>query len=409
VQPKLGYIVSRFPHLPETFILREMGELDRLGWSISLYPLISQRQAVMHREALEWMRRAKKAAFYSPAVWVSNIKTLLRSPRCYLKTWVSMVRFNLPSIKMLVRALILFPKAVWMANKMEKEGIGHIHAHYATHPALAAWVIHQLTCISYSVTIHAHDIFVDRAMLTEKIQDAAFIVAISDFNREFIARELGEWVRPKIHVIHCGISPELYRPQKRSRVQADSAVFKLITIGSLQPYKGQEVLIHACKRLVESGVPLRCDIIGEGVLRAKLEGIINDCGLKSRITMLGALTQEEIAGRLPEADCYVQPSIITASGKMEGIPLALMEAMACGVPVVASNLSGIPELVRPGETGFLVPPGDDNALADQLARIYANPDAVKQIARDGQEIVQREFNLSSQVNLLASLFESTIQ
>ncbi len=406
MRPKLGYIVSRFPHLPETFILREMVELNRLGWSISLYPLISQQQKVIHRDALEWMGRAKKAAFYAPTVWVANAKILFRSPGRYLKTWTRMVQFNLPSAKLLARALILFPKAVWMADQMEKEGIGHIHAHYATHPALAAWIIHQLTGISYSVTIHAHDIFVHRAMLAQKMADAVFIVAISDFNRQYIARELGEWVRPKTHVIHCGITPDLYHPQKESGLWGENAIFKLITIGSLQPYKGQEILIHACKRLNERGIPLRCDIIGEGILREKLERIIKDCDLEGKVILIGAMTQEEIARRLPDANCYVQPSVITPTGKMEGIPLALMEAMACGIPVVASNLSGIPELVRPGETGFLVPPGDENALADQLAKIYADPAAVKHIAQAGCETVQVRFNLSSQVYLLASLFES---
>lgn len=406
MRPKLGYIVSRFPHLPETFILREIIELEKMGWSISLYPLISQHQAVMHRDASKWVRRSKKAALFAPTVWIANVKTLLHSPGRYLKTWARMVRSNLSSLNLLVRALVLFPKSVWMAEQMEKEGIGHIHAHYATHPALAAWIIHQLTGIGYSVTIHAHDIFVRRAMLAKKIQDATFIVAISDFNRDFILRELGQWVRPKIHVIHCGISPEQYLPRKANGSCAVQGTFKLVTIGSLQPYKGQEVLIHACKRLVERGIPVHCEIIGEGALREKLDGTIKDCGLTGKVTLIGAMTQEDIAKRLPEADCYVQPSIITPNGKMEGIPLALMEAMASGVPVVASNLSGIPELVSQGKTGFLVPPEDDAALADQLERIYTGVEAVQQITRDGRETVQNQYNLTIQVHLLASLFES---
>ena len=406
MRPKLGYIVSRFPHLPETFILREMVELERQGWSISLYPLISQEQTVIHRDALEWVRREKKAGFFEPQVWRANAKALLRSPGLYLKTWAQMVRYNLASFNLLVRALVLFPKAVWMGDQMQREGIRHIHAHYATHPALAAWIIHQFTGISYSVTVHAHDIFVRKAMLAEKMRDAEFIVAISEFNRDYLAREIGEWVRPKIHVIHCGISPELYSSSRENGAWVQPGVFKVLTIGSLQPYKGQEVLVHACKCLAERGVPLQCDIIGEGVLHEKLDNAIRACGLQGKVTLVGALPQEDIAKRLPAADCYVQPSVIMPNGKMEGIPLALMEAMACGLPVVASNLSGIPELVRPGETGFLVPPGDDTALADQLEKIYAGYDAVRGIAREGRESVQRGFNLSTQVLLLASLFES---
>lgn len=406
MRPKLAYIVSRFPHLPETFILREMVELENQNWSISLYPLISQRQPVMHQDAAKWEQKAKKATFFVPEVWTANFKFLFNSPSCYLKTWGEMVWFNLPSANLLVRALILFPKAVWMADQMKQEGIEHIHAHYATHPALAAWIINKLTGISYSFTVHAHDIFVRKAMLAEKVRDAIFVVAISNYNREFLSRLVGEWTRPKMYVIHCGITPELYQPRKVSGQLEESDIFRLVTIGSLQPYKGQEVLIRACKRLVERGVPVICEIIGEGTLHNKLSETIRNCGLEGRVNLAGAMSQEKIAARLPEADCYVQPSVITLNGKMEGIPLALMEAMACEIPVVASDISGIPELVIPGKTGFLVPPGDDAALADKLTEIYNRSADVQKFVQAGYEIVRQEFNLSTQVRKLAALFES---
>lgn len=402
MQPKLGYIVSRFPHLPETFILREVVALDRLGWSISLFPLILQKQAVIHPDAETWMNKVDYVPFFAPAVFAENIKALWHTPGRYLKTWLKMIRGNLANARMLARAMILFPKAVWMSGEMKREGIEHIHAHYATHPALTAWIIHQFTGIPYSITVHAHDIFVQQDMLAQKLQEAEFIVAISEFNREFIAHAVGEWVRGKTYVIHCGISPDLYPAQKKHV----PGIFKLISIGSLQPYKGQEVLVRACKRLVDAGIPVQCDVIGEGALRKQLEALILAYGLGGKVNLIGALPQEEIARRLPEADCYVQPSIITSSGKMEGIPVALMEAMACGLPVAASSLSGIPELVRDGETGFLVPPNDDAALADCLARIYEDLEAAQPIAAAGRNLVRDQFSLSSQVPLLANLFES---
>ncbi len=403
---KLGYIVSRFPHLPETFILREMVELERLEWSISLYPLITQDQPVVHQDALSWNQNAKKAAFSSPSVWIANLNTLFRSPGAYLRTWFRMVYFNIKSFPFFFRALIIFPKAVWMACQMQAEGIEHIHAHYATHPALAAWIIHQLTGIQYSITVHAHDIFVNRTMLAQKMQDASLIVAISEFNREFISREVGDWVRAKTKVVHCGITPEWYQPRKQPVHRDDQSSFRLVTIGSLQPYKGQEVLIRACKRLMNQGILLQCDIIGEGILKESLHKVIRGCGLEEHVTLVGALTQEEIAQRLPEYDCYVQPSIITPSGKMEGIPLALMEAMACNLPVVASDISGIPELVQPGITGYLVPAGDDLALADQLVEIFADCESTRYIAQRGRAKVQQEFNITTQAAILGDSFKS---
>jgi colanic acid/amylovoran biosynthesis glycosyltransferase len=399
---RLAYVVSRFPHLPETFILREMVELERLGWSISLYPLISQRQTVIHQDAKDWERRARKISFFAPPIGAANIKSFAKDPGLYLRTWFMVLRNNLSEPSMLMRALILYPKAIWMAEQMQKEGVGHIHAHYATHPALAAWIIHQFTGIKYSVTVHAHDIFVHKAMLATKLRDASFVVAISEFNREFIAREVGEWVRPKTHVIHCGVNPDLYHPG----VKAAQKVFKLVSIGSLQLYKGQEILIRACKLLNERGIPYQCDIIGGGDLHKKLQDIITELGLENRVNLLGAKTQEEISELLPQADCYIQPSIITSSGKMEGIPLALMEAMACSLPVVASDLSGIPELVKPGITGYLVPPGNISALADQIAYIFNNPNQAVETAQNGQTFVAQSFNLFTQARKLASFFET---
>ena len=406
MKPRLGYIVSRFPHLPETFILREMVELERLGWSISLYPLISQKQPVIHPDALVWDCKAQKAGFFSPRVWIANIQMLFHSPGRYIQTWFRMARLNIKSPSFFVRALILFPKAVWIASQMQAEGIEHIHAHYASHPALAAWIIHQLTGIRYSVTIHAHDIFVNRTMLEQKMRDAALIVAISEFNREYLSREVGGWVRSKTKVVHCGISPDWYHPQMQSARLIDQSAFRLVTIGSLQPYKGQEVLIRSCKRLVDLGIPVHCDIIGEGELKEPLQRIIQSYGLEERVILKGALTQEEIAQKLPEYDCYVQPSIITPSGKMEGIPLAIMEAMACNLPVVASDISGIPELVQPGITGYLVPSGDDLALANQLAGIFADRETARCIAQRGLEKVQQDFNISTQAAALGNLFEA---
>ncbi|MGH2522290.1 MAG: glycosyltransferase [Anaerolineales bacterium] len=123
---------------------------------------------------------------------------------------------NRTSPNFLLRAMALLPKAVYATRLMQREGIRHIHAHYATHPAFVAWVIHRLTGIRYSITVHAHDIFVHTAMLATKLREAAFVVAISEYNREYLARVVGEWVRDKIHLVHCGITPDAYRPRPAS-------------------------------------------------------------------------------------------------------------------------------------------------------------------------------------------------
>src|SRR5512133_4156720 len=142
---KIAYIVSRFPHLPETFILREMIYLERLGWQVELYPLILQRQELIHEEARPWLERAHAVPWISLPLLQSNARHLITRPRRYVSLLWRVIRENFHSPKFLARALLLFPRATWMADHFKREGIDHIHAHYATHPALVAWLINQLT------------------------------------------------------------------------------------------------------------------------------------------------------------------------------------------------------------------------------------------------------------------------
>jgi glycosyltransferase involved in cell wall biosynthesis len=395
----IAYMMSRFPHLPETFILREMIWVEKSGWPISLYPLICQEQPVLHKEAEAWLQRAKCYPYLSAEIFRMNMKMFVRNPLKFLSTWGQVVLGNIASPKFLLRALVLFPKIVTIATKMEQEGVSHIHAHYATHPALAGWIIHQLTGISYSITVHAHDIYVDRPMLGPKLKAALFVVAISRYNQDFLAREVGEWVRKKTHVVHCGIDPQLYsQPQE---TQAEGHPFRILAIGSLQPYKGFQYLIEACALLK---IPFICQIIGGGELHAALTNLIQQNNLQDRVKLLGAKTQQEVAQLLAQADCYVQPSVIQPNGKMEGIPVALMEAMAYGLPVIATKISGIPELVQPGKSGTLVPERSAVDLAEAITQVFNHPETAKPMAAAGRQLVLSEFNLNTTCAELSNLF-----
>ena len=399
---RIAYIVSRFPHLPETFILREMICLEKLGWDIELYPLIYQKQKIIHDEAVPWLDRAHRLPWLSGEIIRVNFREFLYRPGFYLSLWMQILRENIRSPKFLIRAMLLFPKAVLMAKMFRDDNIKHIHAHYATHPALVAWIIHQLTGISYSVTVHAHDIFVDKSMLATKMCKSTKIVAISEYNRDYLARFLGDWVREKTQVIHCGIEPDWYAPLISRR--GVNNVFEIISIGSLQLYKGQKYLVQACALLRDRGVSFRCRMVGGGSLYSELSQMIETLDLKGKVELLGPKKQEDVAPILSGADCYIQPSVITSSGKMEGIPVALMEAMASELPVVASSLSGIPELVIDGKTGWLVPPGDPMALANAIEDVYNNPSEAATRAIQGRKVVLSDFTLTSNVAELSLMF-----
>ncbi|MCB9422083.1 MAG: glycosyltransferase [Ardenticatenaceae bacterium] len=399
---KIAYIMSRFPHLPETFILREMDELVRQGLNIALYPLIRQQQETVHEEAMLWLPRARPLPLFSWQTLTANLRALFKQPGIYLNLWRHTLLESWRDPYMLVRLLILLPKSVYAAQAMQKESIEHIHAHYATFPAFAAWIIHQLNGISYSVTVHAHDIFVRRTMLKRKLGEASFIAAISEYNKQYLKDIVGDKIARKVHIIHCGIEPRTYEPSLLDR--KPGYPLEIIHIGSLQPYKGQRFLIEACRQLLERGIPFRCRIIGGGEEHANLTRMIEAMGLESVVELMGSKTQQEIAHLLPTAHCYVQPSVITPSGKMEGIPVALMEAMASRLPVIATSISGIPELVRHGETGYLVPPADALALADVLAAVYENPEKAASLAENGRSQVLQAFDLQTNVTQLANLF-----
>lgn len=399
--PRVAYVMSRFPHLPETFILREMIELRQRGWDIVVYPLILQKQTVQHGEVISISDSIKYIPFFSPEVINANLKIFFRDPIKYITTFSLSLYRNLSSPKFFLRALVLFPKSVALAESMRQDRIEHIHAHYATHPALVAWIINRFTDIPYSITAHAHDLYVEQPMLNIKVRDAAFVATISEFNKDFICKNIGEWARSKIYVIHCGIRPEDYSAVSN---KISKQRFEIVNIGSLQPYKGQHVLISACALLRDRGMDFSCRIIGGGELFETLNQQISSLKLNKKVELLGPLPQEAIATLLPEADCYVQPSIITPLGKMEGIPVALMEALACSLPVIATNISGIPELVKSGTTGILVEPGDEVSLANAIEKVYSDPEDAKRMAATGRDLVLSEFTIKANVDKLSLLF-----
>lgn len=403
-QGKIAYVMSRFPHLPETFILREMTELEQRGWDIALYPLILQQQAVIHEEARPWLSRAQATPLFALSTAGAQLAETVRRPGAMLAGWSAALWANRTDVKFWLRTAALLPAAAAMARRMRRQGIQHVHAHYATHPALAAWLIHRLTGLSYSVTVHAHDIYVRHEMLAQKLGEAAFVVAISNFNREYLGQRIDARLPAKTHVIHCGIRPEMYAPVTLPA----GGRLELFSIGSLQPYKGHRYLIEACARLKQRGVALRCRIAGNGELRPELEQQITAAGLTPEVQLLGPQTQGQIAALLAETQVYVQPSIITPSGKMEGLPVALMEALACGLPVVATSISGVPELVRPGETGWLVPPADAGALAAALDEVRQQPALAAQYGAAGRRLTLAEFDLRVNVGQLAALFAQQV-
>jgi glycosyltransferase involved in cell wall biosynthesis len=408
---RLAYLMSRFPKATETFVLNEILELEALGHHVEIFPLVREHEAVVQPGVEPLVARAHDVRPLSMAVVRAQLHWLRRRPKAYVTAWAEAITGNLRSPKFLARALVVVPLAATFAERMEGLGIDHIHAHWATHPALAALVAGRLTGRPYSFTAHAHDLYVDRTMLEEKIRRARFVVTISAMNRRLIAGWFGPRAAARITVIHCGVDPAVFAPPAASEPATAEpstlpvpAVRELVSIASLQPQKGQIHLVRACGLLRDAGRAVHCTLVGDGEERPRLEAEIARLGLADVVTLAGAQPRDRVAKIVRAADVVVQPSVVLGSGKTEGIPVALMEALAAERPVVASRLSGIPELIRDGETGLLVEPGDPAKLADAIARLLDDPAAASRMARAGRELVLREFDLRRNTERLAERF-----
>jgi colanic acid/amylovoran biosynthesis glycosyltransferase len=399
---KVAYIMSRFPKLTETFILYEMLAMEKERVQIEVYPLLREQAEVMHPEAVPFVEAAHFQPFISLETVRANLHFLWRKPRTYIGTLWTVLSKNWGSFRFFTGVLGIFPKSVLFARQMEAENINHVHAHFASHPAAAGFIVQRLVGISYSFTAHGSDLHRDRHMLCEKVAESAFVVAISDYNKELIIAECQGKYRDKVTVIHCGVDTEVFRIRSNETpYEKGEKPFMILCVGTLHEVKGQGYLIKACRKLQESGIDFTCHFVGDGPDKPALTKLVDQAGLSEKIVFHGRQKQEKVAQLLQGADVLVAPSVPTRDGRREGIPVVLMEAMSSGVPVVASNISGIPELVVDGHTGLLAPPGDAAALADALERYYHDPVLRKRLGLSGREKIIDEFDLYKNASKLA--------
>ena len=430
---KVAYVISRFPKITETFILYEILELEQQGVQVSIYSLLKPRpsgvhpegaslfkkilermsvpkgEILMHPEAVPLVKRAHYAPFFSIKILAAQFYYLLRRPTAYLSALWHLLRENWGSPNFLLGSVAVFPKTVHFARLMQTEGIQHVHAHFANHPAAAAYVVHCLTGIPFSFTAHGADLQVDQHMLCEKITRASAVVTISSYNKSFIAGKCGQWYADKVRVIHCGVDTRVFTPpDERPHPSERPAIagLSILSIGTLYEVKGHAYLIEACRRLREQGLDFTCHLVGDGPLRETLVEQVSRAGLEEQVCFHGQLPRQEIVRMLQLADVLAVPSIPTREGRREGIPVVLMEAMASGVPVVASRISGIPELVEDGVSGLLVEPRQPEALAAALSSLYRDPQCWQRLSASGRERVVSGFDLTRNTDLLIKTFRN---
>jgi len=388
----LAYITANFPDLTESFVRREIEQVRAQGVRATVFSLrpkpVHLADATLQKHIAETVYGPWLA---SGPLLAAHLYFLLRHPGRYLATLADVVRMAARQWRfpdMPVKTLAVFPKTVYFARVMQQRDVTQVHAHFANHPTTAAMLVARLLDIPFTFTGHAWDLFVkkNQVLLPEKLAAAGAVVTCTQFNRTFLEPFCAPGVAGRIAVRYHGVAIPERAPAARERDL-------IVAVGSLAPKKGFGVLLEACQRLAREGVDFRCEIVGEGPLRAELEEAIRTRGLDGRCSLLGARPNAEVIALMSRAAVFVMPSVRDKDDSMDGIPNVILEAFAVGTPVVATRISGIPEVVREGVTGRLVAPEDAAGLAAAIADVLRDHDRHLAQAEAGRRLVAEEFDL----------------
>ncbi|MCH8327048.1 MAG: glycosyltransferase family 4 protein [Candidatus Marinimicrobia bacterium] len=397
---KIAYIISLFPCWSETFIMRELAELSRRGHPAQIYSLKTASEKTVHSEAEQLLSGVCYPNL--TASLASTLRVLVQQPSTVMRIVLDLIAGGYRYPLMLAKTLAMLPVIFAYAESLKSKGIEHIHAHWATYPATAAWIIMRLTGISYSFTAHAHDIWLQKPYLKAKIDAASTVVTISQYNVTYLTNLYGAAVREKIAVVHCGLDPEKFVAIERDGRKTSH----IVSVGRFDEIKGFEYLVRACRILKKKSLPFHCTFIGSGPLLRPMQILAMELDVDDRITFAGALLQSDLKQLLRQSDLFVLPSVQTVTGDQDGIPVALMEAMLMRLPVISTTVSGIPELILHRQTGLTVPPRDAGVLADAIQEMLTDHKLRSTCTENGHKHVSEQFNIELSVRQLLHIFGS---
>lgn len=383
--PNVGYLVSEYPAPSHTFIRREIEALRGAGVPILTYSVRAPGYPL--RDPRE--QRAMEETFYIlragfARIAVSNLAAALRRPGRYLSTLMLALRHRVPGLRAALWALFHFAEAIALAERLRQDGVSRLHNHFGNAGASVGLLAAHYNAIPWSLTLHGISEFDYPAgnLLAAKLERAAFAACVSYFGMAQAMRITDPALWPKLCVVRCGLDPDDLPPILNSQPGSPMVA---ICVGRLSAEKGHMGLFNALRSLTARGVDLRLILVGDGPQRQLLEAAARDMALSDRIEFRGALDERATLAAIAGADMLVLTSF------MEGLPIVLMEAMALRVPVIASRVAGIPELVVDGETGLLFDPANWDGLEDALARLTSDPRLRARLAQGGYDKVSAGF------------------
>lgn len=397
---KVLYVVSMFPCWSETFIVREIHALVKRGVEVRVVSLRRCRETLIQTDAGELMDRVlypnswrRNLAALGAGLLSSPVRTLRHPARIIARLWTKPV--------VMAKSLVSWFRGLGLLKAIRAFDPDHVHAHWATYASTAAMSIADQLDVPYSFTAHAHDIYLEDHLMNDKLRSAAFVATISRFNREYLRRRYPAAGKARIEIVRCGVPrrPATDTPARESRNV-------VLSVGRLDEIKGFPVLLEACRQLRDAGLDFTCQVIGEGPQREQLQESIRRHRLGGCVELLGAQPSQVVNRKLAQARLFVLASQQSRAGNMDGIPVALMEALAAGTPVVSTRVSGIPELIEDQRTGLLVPPADPDALARAIHTMLHDEALRRRCAEAGMRKVREEFDADTEGARLLAVIRS---
>lgn len=397
-KPKVAYILKMFPRFSETFILSEVLELEREGAEPQIFSLKNPNDGRVHAD----FSKVQAPIHYVELTGWKDIPQILRY-HIQVMGWDPVRYFKVLNRTLRRRrwgAVKRFIQAGLIAPKLKKAGITHVHAHFASSATSVSYYLHQLVGMQYSFTAHAKDIFINTVapdVLLRKMRDARFVVTISDYNEDFLSS-----ISPdtELHRIYNGLDLNQFTP---NGTQPNPKPL-ILAVGRLVEKKGFDDLIRAAAILKADGVNFECQIIGTGEQERKLRSLIEELSVGDVVSMPGPMPREELIRLYPTASVFAAPCIVGDDGNRDGLPTVLIEAMALGVPVVSTPVTGIPEIVRNEETGYLVPESSPQELAEAIKKQIDDRVNAQRMAKNGRDLIESQFDLRANVAQLRELF-----
>jgi len=397
---KIAYLVNQYPQTSQSFIRREIEALEARGRPVLRYTLRAVDQPLVDAgDRAERDRTRAVLGVGGGGLALALAREAAGRPSAFARALRLAVGLGRPSERGVGVHLIYLAEACVLRRWLAEAGVGHVHAHFGTNSTAVAALCRALGGPPFSFTVHGPEEFDSpRALgLGTKVRLASFVAAISEFTRSQVYRwaDHADW--PKVHVVRCGLDPSyLDGPGP----EPPSATDRLACVGRLAEQKGPLLLVEAAGRLRDRGVEFRLTLVGDGPMRGEVERLIGRLGLGDRVRLAGWMSKAEVRRELIDSRAMVLPSFA------EGLPVVLMEALALGRPVITTYVAGIPELVVPGESGWLVPPGSVDDLAEAMASaLAASPSELARMGRIGSARVAARHDAAAEALKLAALID----